>query len=276
MREPWKSPSEKKAFIYVFTNDFQVAMKGKYGLIAGLMSLFLLLGVYGCDRKEKGAEAAPPRPAYHVVETGENEYRVQSFSDPPPKVSIETEPWGDSTGTEARIRVYVVDSKVGNSGISEVQVYDDCDLIGDYKPDDKIRKFSDIIPVKHYEEGERSFYVIATDVEGQKSEAYKNLYFSGEVDDQPPRIQRFDFSENGFDIGIYDPGENSGIAEVILLEGDKPLYIWENPTFSGTGVPIPDGREGTHEYSVQVKDIGDHVVESEKITVNYGTSDPLN
>ncbi len=247
-------------------------MTGKYGLLAGLTSLFLLLGAYGCDTKEKEPDA--PRQAYSVTETGDNEYRVQSFVDPPPKVTIETEPWGNSTGTEATIRLDVVDNKAGNSGLSEIQVYDDCDLIRNYKPDGKIRKFFDRIHVYHDEEGEHSFYVMATDVEGQTSEAYKNMYFSGKVNDLPPRIQQFDFSENGFDIGVYDPGENSGIAEVILLEDNEPLYRWENPTFSGTGVSIPDGREGTHVYFVQLKDIGGHVVESEKKTLHFGKSAP--
>ncbi len=273
MREPWKSPVEKKSFISVFANYSQVAMRGKYGLLAGFMSLFLLFGAYGCERKEKEPEA---RPAYQVVETGENEYRVQSFVDPPPKVSIETVPWGNSTGTEARISVEVVDNKAGNSGIDEVVVYEDGKPIKNYQLDGKIRKFSDTIRVYSFVEGNRSYKAIATDLAGQTSEANRIMHFSGEVNDLPPRIQRFILTESGFDFGIYDPGEKSGIKEVTLFEDDKPLHVWENPGFSGAGFYIPDGRVGTHEYKLQVGDIGGHVTTSDIIEVDYGKSAPLN
>lgn len=272
MREPWKSPGEKKAFISVSTNDSQVAMKGKYGLLAGLTSIFLLFGGSGCETKEK--EPEEPRPAYHVVEMGNNEYSVLSSEDPPPKVTIETEPWGNSTGTAATLYVSVVDNKAGNSGIKEVAVWEDCELIKIYELDGKIRKFGEDIKVYHFDEGVRSYEVIATDMARQESRAYTNIYFSGEINDLPPRIQNFVFDESGFDFNIYDPGERSGIREVTLLEDDKPLHVWENPTFSGAGVSIPDGRVGIHKYQLEATDIGGHTTSSDIITLNYGRGAP--
>lgn len=245
-------------------------MRGKLGLLTGLTSLFLMFGAYGCDEKEQEPEA---RPAYHVVETGENEYRVEAPKDPPPKISIVFEPFWDSVGTEARVRVMVNDPKQGNSGITDIKVYDDCDLIGDYKPEGKIRTFFDKIPVEHHEEGDRSFYVMATDLAGQTSEANKNLYFSGEVIDLPPRIQRFVLDEGGFEFDIYDPGERSGFMKVTLREDGLPLQVWDKPTFSGSGAPMPDGRTGTHVYTLEAEDIGGHITTSD-ITVNYGRGAP--
>lgn len=247
-------------------------MRGRYGLIAGLTSLFLLLGAYGCDRKEKEPDA--PQLAYQVLETGDNEYSVQSSPDPPPKVTIETFPPGDSTGTKAILYVDIVDNKTGKSGIDEVVVFEDCEVYRKYDFNGTIREFDKDIVVYHFNEGEHYYEVIATDMAGQVSSAYENIRFSGKVNDLPPVISQFILTESGFDFDLYDPGERSGIREVTLLEDDEPLHVWENPKFSGSGYHIPDGREGTHAYKLKVKDIGEHETTSDTITLNYGKSAP--
>ncbi len=246
-------------------------MKGAYRLLTGLLSLFLLVGIYGCDRKEEAADVAPRN---YVTATGKNEYRVESFLDPPPRVSIDTEP-RDSTGTEAIIKVKVTDKTGINAGIREVVVYQDCDEIARLKPKKwDLRDFYDEIHVKNLKEGEHFYLAAGTDLGGQTSYDDTSLNSSGRVNDQPPRIQDFRLSDKGFEIGFYDPPENAGISSVILFEikGEKktPLHTWDNPMASHITSPLPFGREGTFEYVLQVIDVGENIKEK-SLEVEYVT-----
>jgi hypothetical protein len=247
-------------------------MKGTYRTLIWLLSTFLLLGAYGCrDRKEEAKDVAP---VHYVTATGKGEYRVDSSLDPPPRVSIDTNP-RDSTGTEAIIKVHVTDKTGIDAGISEVVVYQDCDEIARLKPKKwDLRDFYDEIHVKNLEEGEHFFLAAGTDLGKQTSYDETYLYSSGRVNDQPPRVQEFNLTGDGwFNLRIYDPPENAGIVKATVFEinGDdiKPLYSWDYPHFSGAKYPLPDGRSGTREYFLQLEDRGNNVTESEKLKVLF-------
>jgi len=245
-------------------------MKGTYRAITGLLSFLLLFGTYGCRDKKQGA---PERvhPDYQAVSVGKNEYRVRTFKDLPPSVSIESSPEAP-VGVGADIYVRARD-RGNNAGINEVVVYEDGNEIGIYKPDPRCGGdwVDERIPICHWVGGERSYHAEATDRGGQKTQSRTiKLNFSGKIIDPPPTV-RFQLTGNGFfKISPHDYGDRCGIKRVTLFEDNETtIYSRGDVQYSTASFPLPAGRTGKHNYVVEVEDNGGQVTRSQEISVDF-------
>ncbi|MBR9691641.1 hypothetical protein GOV06_02545 [Candidatus Woesearchaeota archaeon] len=178
----------------------------------------------------------------------------------------------EKTGISAEIHVGVQDEGGKNPGLAEIVLYEDGKRVPHNFYINKTNCLSSV-PVKHEEPGKHTYFVEATDFDGNTTKS-DELYieFTGKLSDLPPEFIRFEVGDKGqLLMMVSDEGDNKGIKTVSVYEEGKLIKEFDGRGESSFLKSMPltdritDGKR--NKYYAEAVDLGGNRVKSDTLGV---------